>query len=150
MDGIRLDEWIEDTPPRCPRCGYDLRGSPSLVCPECGLKASVGELSREAKRARREAMPFQDVNWRVRCGLAVGLGAALVCLATRWAGMTGVMLVVGAIGGLVTTGCGAQAFRARGLSEHARQFLRQEPELVLAGVVTVLGLLLMVGSIWLA
>lgn len=36
----------------CPRCGYDLTGSPTWVCPECG--GTVTPLDTEKSRRRRE------------------------------------------------------------------------------------------------
>lgn len=150
MYGIHVDEWVEDRPPRCPGCGYDLRGAPSRACPECGLKVSVGELSYEAKRARREAMQFRDVNWRIRCGLVVGLSIAVVtALSWKWQ-MGGITLVIGVLGGLTTVGMGSQGLRVNGLSAHARQYLREEPNVMLAICVMVLGVLVAGASIWLA
>jgi hypothetical protein len=34
--------WYEHWPPKCRGCGYDLRGSPTPVCPECGDEYDTG------------------------------------------------------------------------------------------------------------
>ena len=33
--------WFEFWPPKCRNCGYDLRGAPTPVCPECGEEYDV-------------------------------------------------------------------------------------------------------------
>ncbi len=37
---------VESASPRCPRCGYDLRGAAAFRCPECGHAYSADELAR--------------------------------------------------------------------------------------------------------
>jgi hypothetical protein len=36
---LRAWRGVGKTGPRCPKCGYDMRGVPGLVCPECGRTA---------------------------------------------------------------------------------------------------------------
>lgn len=49
---------IHDEPVPCPDCGYDLRGSSALNCPECGRKVSRASIVRSL-RSRNLANPDQ-------------------------------------------------------------------------------------------
>jgi len=35
---------------RCPVCGYNVRGLPSLTCPECGIEFSIDELRNKHRK----------------------------------------------------------------------------------------------------
>jgi len=52
-----LRDYIENHKPSCPKCGYELQGLPSAVCPECGLKVTAAKLARVVK-IQRSYYPF--------------------------------------------------------------------------------------------
>ncbi len=54
----------------CPRCDYDLRGTPASTCPECGQSLDLSELQR------RQDVKRSDV--RFARWMAIGAGAILV------------------------------------------------------------------------
>jgi len=45
--------WYRDRPPpgHCRKCGYDLTGNESGVCPECGTELTMGQRRRSETRA---------------------------------------------------------------------------------------------------
>jgi hypothetical protein len=73
-------------PPTCPKCGYDMRGTHSTICPECGLRLN----SPAAQRARQSV--FRDVYKEPLTYLAVGLAISL-----------GVAALQGGAGNIVAT-----------------------------------------------
>jgi hypothetical protein len=66
---------------QCPRCGYPLRGLPSHVCPECGLRLELDKLVRPWTRLRvprlsGDELPFPDFGLVCRRCQAPLAGAA--------------------------------------------------------------------------
>jgi len=66
--------------PRCPQCGYDLRGLTYLRCPECGHRPTREELlSHECQAALRRAARWQRRITILGClMLIVGFGLSMV------------------------------------------------------------------------
>jgi len=109
-------------PPFCLVCGYDLRGSPSGRCPECGRGFIKGEWKKELVKLKRAANELRDANeWAER--------AVVIAIVAAVAGVLGAVLsgtcfglflkVVGVIGGATAALLGAAVFRADRLPEWA-------------------------------
>lgn len=84
---------------RCPKCWYDMRGSPTLLCPECGHEAKTEQMLLHTRRAWRRVgvgllcaiMAWHA--WQVR-GRLVQRQEPL-----RWAAVPSVVFAVGATWG---------------------------------------------------
>ena len=74
--------------PRCPKCGYDLRGSSTGRCAECGYRPTKLEL-REASDARtRQMFELEDLHFKLRVGCWFGGVGAMGIALSRWIGLT--------------------------------------------------------------
>lgn len=98
----KVKKNIEAIP--CPKCGYDLRGTPMAVCPECGLKIT-SRMLREAREGKKSF--FRELYLKPLIILAIGLGiSAFVSVRTEGA----IGLVALAIGFTVTIAIGWVVF----------------------------------------
>ena len=87
-------EQLEYSGFTCPVCGYDLRGLPKQVCPECGV---VFELTDEE--------PFR---WKPIAGIFAAMASMLIGLATTLMCIQSFHLYVNELGSWCGTGrCGA-------------------------------------------
>jgi len=78
---------------RCPRCWYDMKGTPGLRCPECGHDAGT---ERDLFRPRRRA-------WAVRLAVLlalVGIGCATLWPRVRDHGFVSLIPATGLIAGM--------------------------------------------------
>ena len=140
-------EWDEKTPPLCPRCAYDLRGSPVLRCPECGYRPTMRELKEAAKATSLLMLEIEDLQLKLRAGYWVGgLGLAGGAF-FRWVGLGGLGMIVGVFCGLGMMACGLQVFRAKRLRPEAQHLVSSEGDYLKGGLVAAVGLVMMVLSV---
>ncbi len=133
--------------PRCPRCGYDLRGSSTLRCTECGYRATKLELREAAQATTRQMFEVEDLHFKLRAGFWLGgFGVAGIAL-LRWVGLGGLGMVVGVICGLGTLGCGLQVFRVKRLPSPAQALISSDSDCLKGGILSLLGLAMMVLSV---
>ncbi len=108
LDLLMGGDWHPDLHPFCLHCGYDLTGSVSDRCPECGHAFSRKEIEREAYALKTQLRQLDTVNDCVRIGFRLGvIGSALVVptVLFKWTGWWGAAL--GSVAGIV---CGVAAF----------------------------------------
>ena len=112
--------WYEFWPPKCRNCGYDLRGAPTPVCPECGAEYDVG------------ACPTCGGGGEVRFVLPIWLGLiglGVSYLLYRWLGdstkprdvMTYVIPAIVSIGIIIARFAGGFKFRCRSCCSRGRK-----------------------------
>jgi len=58
---------VRDAAPRCGHCGYDVRGLPSPVCPECGSDLRIVGVGR------RRPPPLSEAGWYVLAMLVLAI-----------------------------------------------------------------------------
>ncbi len=133
--------------PRCPQCGYDLRGSPTRRCPECGYRPTRLELREAAEATTRQMFEIEDLHLKLRAGCWFG-GFGVVGIAlSRWVGLGALGMVVGVICGVGMLGCGLQVFRVKRLPSQARALVSSGSDYVKGGILSVLGLAMIVLSV---
>ena len=139
--------WDEKTPPLCPQCGYDLRGSPVLRCPECGYRPTMRELREAARATSQQMIEIDDLHLKLQAGYWIGgfgvVGGALF----RWVELGGLAMIVGVFCGLGMLGCGLQVFRAKRLPSQAQGIASSERDYLKGGIMGALGLAMMVLSV---
>lgn len=142
--------WAEKIPPACPDCGYDLRKLASRRCPECGCAPTFAELRQAARNTADAAAEFKNVRESIR----VGIGAAILGYAVVLAGLAnggfGVGMLVGLFCAIIAIGSGANVCRARRLPPAAAALLPVEPDYKTGAVVILLGVVLLVLSLFFA
>ena len=72
------DEWRADLHPFCLHCGYDLRGSVSDRCPECGTAFNRKELEREAYALKNRLRQLETVHDWIGVGMRIAVAGAVV------------------------------------------------------------------------
>ncbi len=133
--------------PRCPGCGYDLRGSSTRRCTECGYQATKLELREAAEATTRQRFEVEDVRLKLRAGWWFGgFGAAGIAL-SRWIGLGGLGMIIGVICGVGLLGCGLQVFRVKRLPAEARALVSSESDYIKGAILSVLGLAMIVLSV---
>ncbi|GMU38620.1 MAG: hypothetical protein KJ057_03975 [Phycisphaerae bacterium] len=83
LDLMMGDDWRQSMPPVCLECGYDLTGSVSDRCPECGIYFSRRELSEYINSLKLELRVLRSVNDWIKAGFWLAL-IALACLVLGW------------------------------------------------------------------
>ncbi|MDX2199252.1 MAG: hypothetical protein SF069_09825 [Phycisphaerae bacterium] len=73
---------FESASPRCPRCGYDLRGAVELRCPECGHAFTAEELARGDLRLNAPLLS-DATDWRRPLSLLAAAAADALHAITR-------------------------------------------------------------------
>ncbi len=135
---------MEDIPPFCIQCGYNLTGSVSGRCPECGTPFVEKDWKREADRIREHLREARDCNEWVRRGLFValaGLGCSVLVYVTGNACVK-TLLVLGGVGcGISAVFLALGVFRVRRVPEWARERLGTAPNYSLAVLTVLLGVL---------
>ncbi|MCZ6655329.1 MAG: hypothetical protein O7D91_20165 [Planctomycetota bacterium] len=133
--------------PLCPRCGYDLRGSSTRRCAECGYQATRLELQEAAKAKTRQIFEVEDLHFKLRVGWWFGgLGAVGIAL-SHWIGLGGLGMIIGVICGVGMLGCGLQVFRAKRLPAEVRALVSSESDFIKGAILSVLGLAMIVLSV---
>lgn len=84
-DQVRAYTQLADA--TCPRCRYPLRGLPDAICPECGTKLTVMELTRPRlmERVRLSVFGEDAEPWRLRFLAAANVLLALAIVASALA-----------------------------------------------------------------
>ena len=133
--------------PRCPNCGYDLRGSSTRRCSECGYRATKLELREAAKATTRQMYEIEDLHVKLRAGYWIGgLGAVGIAL-SRWIGLGGLGMIIGVICGVGMLGCGLQVLRVKRLPAEAQSLAASENDYIKGAILSVLGLAMIVLSV---
>ena len=133
--------------PQCPNCGYDLRGSPTGRCAECGYRPTKLELREAAKAKTRQMYEIEDLHLKLRAGCWFGgFGAAGIGL-SRWIGLGGLGMIIGVICGVGMLGCGLQVFRVKRLPAEVRAQVSSESDYIKGVILSVLGLAMIVLSV---
>lgn len=157
MDQAYLERMGNDrigaaAPPLCQACGYNLTGTASKRCPECGWVTTPKELARQAEELRLQIAELEDVNKWIWVGFkaaAIGWGARLVGEALNLAGAGCVTFGIRVLAfpcGLAAFCLGMTAFRTRRIPEWARDQLPSQPNSSMAWATALLGLLLAASS----
>lgn len=133
--------------PRCPRCGYDLRGSSTLRCAECGYRATKLELREAAEATTRQMFEVEDVRFKLRAGWWFGGFGAVGIALSRWIGLGGLGMIIGMICGVGLLGCGLQVFRVKRLPTETQALVSSESDYIKGAILSVLGLAMIVLSV---
>lgn len=67
-------------PRPCPKCGYDLRGTAALRCPECNADVSAPALRQHGFTKAIEAQHRRDQYWKPLAMVAIGLAGVIAVL----------------------------------------------------------------------
>lgn len=156
MDKRYLEQMVgnqkyADLEPFCLACGYDLRGSPSGRCPECGTTFSRKEWSREIDRvlARMhdvdDSLSFVPYSWRLA---AVAVAARLLA-ALQGDDSWGPFLLnfTAFMMGIAAVGTGLSMVRIRQVPAWARAKMRNRPDPALAAIGAAGGALVILSTI---
>jgi len=82
IDKMLGDPWRMDIPPMCPKCGYDLSGTGSNRCPECGTTYVRKVILEQARRTQQLIRALKYANrYAANAQKAVIGGAVLVVVA---------------------------------------------------------------------
>ena len=133
--------------PLCPRCGYDLRGSSTRRCTECGYQATKLELREAADTTTRQMFEVEDIRSKLRAGWWLGgLGAVGIAL-SRWIGLGGLGMIIGVICGVGVLGCGLQVFRVKRLPTEVQAQAASETDYIMGALLSLLGLAMLALSV---
>ncbi|RJP34806.1 MAG: hypothetical protein C4547_10385 [Phycisphaerales bacterium] len=109
LDVMLGGAWHPDLHPLCTRCGYDLTGSVSDRCPECGGSFSRRQIEREAYALKNRIRQLDFVPGVIDAGMWVcAVGAVLsvpVIVFNAWLGVALPFLARG-----LAWGCGCTGF----------------------------------------
>jgi hypothetical protein len=133
--------------PRCPNCGYDLRGSSTRRCPECGYRATKLELREAAEATTRQMFEVEDLHLKLRAGWWFGGVGAVGIALSRWIGLGGLGMIIGVICGVGMLGCGLQVFRVKRLPAETQALVSSESDYIKGAILSVLGLAMIVLSV---
>jgi len=133
--------------PQCPRCGYDLRGSSTRRCTECGYQATRLELQEASKAKTRQMFEVEDVRLKLQAGWWFGGVGAVGIALSRWIGLGGLGMIIGVICGVGLLGCGLQVFRVKRLPAEAQALVSSESDFMKGAILSVLGLAMIVLSV---
>ncbi len=137
--------------PRCVVCGYDLHGSVSDRCPECGNLIDDEETQRLAEELRFKLAEIDNsLQWTPVAWKLVVVGACLQLV--RWSLLLGWLASATARLAILTCGTSAllvavKVFRVRSIPLWARERLNFKPNVVLCSIGLVGGLLLIAAAI---
>jgi len=137
--------------PRCVACGYDLHGSVSKRCPECGHVIDDEECQRLAREMQDKLTEIEDtLQWTPLAWKLVAAGALLQLLRlTPVLGgcadaLTRVVIFLCGMGAFFI---GINVFRLRAVPDWARERLKFKPDAVSSGVGLAGGPLLVAAAI---
>jgi len=137
--------------PFCLTCGYDMRGSVSGVCPECGERLDAKDWLRELKYVEGLLKEYKTAEMFLRAAfVAVLAGVVFYLLSLLLAGacLGRCLRVLAGVLGLGGALQGAGIFRIGRLPKWAHQNLTDKPRYELAVMVIILGLIISVTVIF--
>jgi len=134
--------------PRCPKCGYDLRGSSTGRCAECGYRPTKLELREASAATTRQMFELEDLHFKLRVGCWLGGLGAMGIAFSRWIGLGGLGMIIGVICGVGMLGCGLQVFRVKRLPAEVRAQVSSENDCIKGAILSVLGLAMIVLSVF--
>jgi predicted RNA-binding Zn-ribbon protein involved in translation (DUF1610 family) len=149
LDSMMGDEWHSRLPPKCPVCGYDLRGAVSNRCPECGQVYLVRELKARDAGVRYQLMSIHGLNDWIAIGFRVSAAGVVLALLGFLLGLGGgwsteIGAILGSICGFIGFFLGMSVLRVFGLPTEVRESLDFSPRYGEAMLAILLGLVLMV------
>jgi hypothetical protein len=112
-------------PPVCLACGYDLTGSPTGRCSECGQVFIKGEWKKEIARLKRAGDELREANTWARRALVIAIvGAVMAGLRVPLRGvcMGELLAVLGGLCGATAVLLGTAVFRADRLPAWAAEY----------------------------
>ncbi len=159
MDTRYLDQLVgaskaktdRNAHPLCVSCGYDLYGSPSKRCPECGHFTSGLEsqkLTRETEDAIREtelALRAAPFGWKIGIA-ALAIRLATLAISPNGA-VVGAVRAMSVIAGFSALSLALGTLRMSQVPEAARFQLSEKPQNGAAFLGVVVGVILMVTGI---
>ncbi|HNQ22220.1 MAG TPA: hypothetical protein PKK06_03915 [Phycisphaerae bacterium] len=109
LDRMLGTEWHSPLPPVCPRCDYNLTGSVTNRCPECGYIFQQRELRRSDSNLRAQLLALRDTEEWGRLGFKLALvGVVLTVTGFGMTAMAGGM--ASAVGRVAAIACGLPSF----------------------------------------
>ena len=78
LDRMLGDDWRHYLPPVCMDCGYNLAGSVSDRCPECGVTVSRRQMERYVSNLKIELRLLEHVGYWVQAGVVLAAVAISV------------------------------------------------------------------------
>ena len=133
--------------PQCPKCGYDLRGSSTGRCSECGYRPTNLELREAARATTRQIYEIEDLHVKLRAGCWIGGCGAVGIGLSRWIGLGGLGMIIGVICGVGMLGCGLQVFRVKRLPAEVQAQVSSESDSIKGAILSVLGLAMILLSV---
>lgn len=134
---------VQDAPPYCVGCGYDLTGAVSEQCSECGRYFVRKEWREHVAGIKRRMYQVEEANdWAVVGLKGAGAGMVLLILCVVVKHGYSVMFFRGVAGilGIVAALMGLGVFRAGSLPEWARERLKHRPHRAIAAGAILVGL----------
>ncbi len=137
-----------DAEPVCMTCGYDLRGSVTQVCPECGQAFDRLAWEREVAQTQDKLAEIENSLEMVGLGWRVGLVGLCVSVLLMLSGQHGLCvgrcISVGA--GFISFFLGCGYFRAYQLPKWAREKIATNSFTTSAWAAVLLGVLLLLAG----
>jgi len=134
---------VQDAPPYCLGCGYDLTGAVSERCPECGQYFLRKEWREHVAGVKRRIHEVEEANYWAIVGLkgaGAGLLMLILCVIVKQGYSVvffrGVATLLGAAAALMGLG----VFRAGQLPEWAVERLKHPPNKAIASGAILVGL----------
>lgn len=147
LDLLMGNEWDPNIQPFCLHCGYDLTGSVSDRCPECGMAFSHREVVREAYALKTKIRQLMTIDHWIKAGFYVGIAGAVPVLAFvlfKLAGAGGALelfsRIIGVMCGVPSICMGLSVLRILQLPPWAREKLAERISLPKAYLAATLGL----------
>lgn len=129
-------------PPFCVGCGYNLAGSVSPRCPECGRTFVLREWQQKAAEVLRQIEQIKDANeWLKRgCLIAIcGLGLTIFRVLVAGACVADVLRAISGLCGVGAVFLGLAVFRVERPPAWAAESIAPQPKYDLGGVLITLG-----------
>ena len=138
----------DDVTPFCLACGYNLTGSVSARCPECGTFIDVTKWRDQTTAMKTRIRQTEDGFIWVVMGRNLALVGLAIRLVTLAVGYGGAMAAVGRFLAFMAGFCafflGLSAFRQRSLPAWAREQLKNKPAWHMAATAIGVGALLVI------
>ncbi len=152
LDRMMGDPWRMELPPTCPRCDFNLSGTDSNRCPECGLIYVRSAISEHARRMQAELRRMSNMNDLASTGFKIVLaGGGILILgiirAKHTPSLDEVARLIGVISGVFGLSLGLNVFRIKRFPDWVLEYIPKQPNFPLAILTGVLGVLLITFSV---